>query len=210
MVLRKLVGLFACALIVGIASFATAGIPDLFESTADAASGNTVVSVFNLPNGQGAAFTEALDGTGMVDATINLILLDGNTDPVANFSREDLWLESADGGMIPCMQGSIARFNTNVDGETEWSLPLGAGGYSEDLCQVVVNGDALTSSAGMPIHFNSADLTGDGAVSLADVAVFSGDFYSGDHPYRSDFTYDGVVTLADVGKLAGGLGATCN
>ena len=34
MVLRKLAGIFACALMIGVATFAMAGVPDLEESTA--------------------------------------------------------------------------------------------------------------------------------------------------------------------------------
>ena len=88
-------GIFAVTLIVCGASFATAGIPDLEESTAAAATSGTL-SLFCLPNGAGSAFADAYvkGGSGgatvAADATITLTLRDGGGFVIANFPAEDL------------------------------------------------------------------------------------------------------------------------
>jgi hypothetical protein len=46
-------------------------------------------------------------------------------------------------------------------------------------------------------------------VNLADLAVFSGDFYSGPNSFRSDFFRDGVLNLTDIHLFAVHFGATC-
>lgn len=206
-------GIFACALIIGAASFATAGVPDLGLSTATTYVGANVPVMLNLPNGGGSPFTSAtinLGGTATaVDATINLTLLDGGMVPVVNFPFEDLWLESLDGGMVFCTGGTVADANTDAAGQTTWTFPLRASGASQALTQVMVNGAALTSSAGLALSHNSPDINADGNVNLTDVPLFAADFYGGLDPFRSDFQYDGAVNLSDVVKLAQGIGAQC-
>ena len=211
MVLRKLVGIFMITLMVSAASFATAGVPDTALSTAVRAYGGPEVAVmFNIPNGGGNAFTSAAIIGGTVDATITLTLLDGGGAPIGNYPFEDCWIESADSGMVACTGGSTADFNTNaVTGVTTWVTALQAGGSSEALTVVMVAGSAITSSAGMAISHNSADINGDGSVNLTDVPLFAGDFYGGVYAFRSDFSYDALVNLSDVVKLAQALGASC-
>jgi len=210
MVLRKLVGIFMITLMISAASFATAGVPDGALSTAVRAYGGPETAVmFNIPNGGGNAFTGAAIIGGTVDATITLTLLDGGGIAIANYPFEDCWIESADGGMAACTGGSTADFNTNAMGVTTWVTPLQAGGSSEALTVVMVAGSALTSSAGLAISHNSADINGDGAVNLTDVPLFAGDFYGGVYAFRSDFSYDAAVNLSDVVKLAQALGAAC-
>lgn len=208
--LRKLSSLFACALVLGMASFATAGVPDLEETTAGLAyTGTETLSLFNLPNGAGKAFTEAFlpAGGGETDGTINLTLRDGFGDPIANFPAEDMWISSADDGMVPCGGTAGANFNTNAAGETSWNQPIFAGGNSEALCIVYINGDALTSNGGLALSFNSADISGDGVVNLTDAGFFSG--YLGGTNYAGDFNNDGVVNVSDAGFMANSLGASC-
>jgi hypothetical protein len=208
-------GIFAVTLIVCGASFATAGIPDLEESTASAATGGTL-SLFCLPNGGGSVFADAYvkGGSGGAtvgaDATITLTLRDGGTFVIADFPAEDLWLQWTDQStMIVCSGGTIADFNTDAAGQTTWAAGLRLGGYAEVLAQVRVNGDALTSSAGIPLHVNSADVNFSGAVDLADVGTFATDYANPTVQYRSDFANDGVMNVADVGKMALGVGASC-
>jgi hypothetical protein len=203
-------GIFACALIIGAASFATAGVPDLGLSTATTYAGPGTPVMFNLPNGGGVSFTNAsLVGQTGIDATINLTLLDGGMVPVVNFPFEDLWLESLDGGMKYCTGGTVADANTDALGQTTWTVPVLAGGASQAVTLVMVNGAALTSNAGLALSHNSADINGDGKVNLTDVPLFAGDVFGGLHPFRSDFQYDGLVNLSDVVKLAQGVGAEC-
>ena len=86
MVLRKLVGIFAITLMIGAASFATAGVPDLVESTAVRAYvGPEQAVMFNIPNGGGSAFTSASIFGGTVDASITLTIRDGFGVAIANF-----------------------------------------------------------------------------------------------------------------------------
>ena len=207
-------GIFAVTLIVCGASFATAGIPDLIESTASAATGGTL-SLFCLPTGGGSAFAEAYvkDGTGSAtigaDATITLTLRDGGGFVIPNFPGEDLWLQwTSETTLHVCPGGTSADFNTDVDGVTTWETGLGLGGNAEVLVQVRVNGDALIGSD-IALHVNSADINFDGFVNIADVGAFAGDFVISPAPYRSDFASDTVMNVADVGKMALGVGASC-
>ena len=202
-------GLFACALVLGVASFASAGVPDLEETTAGLAyTGTETLSLFNLPNGAGKAFTASfLPGGAETDGTINLTLRDGFGDPIPNFAAQDMWIASADNGMVPCGGTAGADFNTNAAGETSWANPIFAGGYSQALCIVYINGDALTSNGGLALSFNSADISGDGVVNLTDAGFFSG--YLGGTDYAGDFNNDSVVNVSDAGFMANSLGASC-
>ena len=49
---------------------------------------------------------------------------------------------------------------------------------------------------------NSADITGDRVVNIADVGEFGVDFGSGAFAFRSDFIDDGELNIADVGEFA--------
>lgn len=204
-------GLFVCALVIGSASFAIAGIPDPDETIAvmDGVLNEDVV-LFVLPNNFGSPFSEAqIKGVGtVIDATITMVVKDAFGEVVADFPAEDMWLESEDGGMVPCVGGAAADFNTNDLGETTWATPLNAGGASEAVCFVMVNGGSLNGTP-FALAFNSADLNGDGTVNLADVGLFSSAFF-GDYVFGADFYADGVLNLVDVGRLATGLGGSCS
>jgi hypothetical protein len=203
-------GLFACAMIIGAASFATAGIPDLQTTTASLTyTGTETLSLFNLPNGAGKAFTNAfLPGGTETDGSINLVLKDGFGDFIADYPAEDMWISSQDNGMVPCGGTAGADFNTNALGETVWAAPLFAGGNSQAVCIVYINGDALTSNGGLALSFNSADISGDGAVNLTDAGFFSG-YLGGAYNFNGDFNNDGVVNVSDAGFMATSLGASC-
>jgi len=213
MVLRKLTGVFSIALVIGAATVAMAGVPDLLLSTASTAAGAGVTPVmYNLPNGLGATFAQARSVGGVVNATITLTVLDGGGVPVANFSANDMWLEkevvAGTGNFIACTGGTVADVNTNASGVTTWANPLRAGGWSTSKTLVVINGSALTSNSGLVLQHNSADLNGDGSANLSDIPLFAGDFY-GAYAFRSDLQYDGIVNLSDIPRLASGVGAVC-
>jgi hypothetical protein len=214
MVLRKLTGVFSIALVIGAASFATAGVPDLQLSTASTAAGVGVTPVlYNLPNGLGATFAQARSTGGVVDATITLTVLDGGGVPVANFSANDMWLEkevvASTGNFIACTGGTTADLNTNASGVTTWAAPLRAGGWSTSKTIVVINGAALTSNSGLVLRHNSADINGDGNANLSDIPLFAIDFSAGTNAFRSDLQFDGFVNLSDIPRLASGVGAVC-
>jgi hypothetical protein len=192
-----------------VVALAQGGVPDLSHCQAWLAyDGPEMVTLRVAPDGSGATFTEAKlpDGT-LVDATVTLLVLDWNDDPVAYFPREDMWLESLDGGLYHCNGGTIADTDTDAEGMTQWVQPMRAGGFSLSLTAVLVNGDNVWAE-GLRLNFNSPDINGDGQVSLHDVGQFASDFF-GNYHFRSDLARDGLINLADVGWLAAGLGAVC-
>ena len=205
----------ACTLALG-----TLGIPvpattqgvglDLPTEVSWAYEGAGPVSLYNLPDGTGRSFAEAVEfGSGSsVDATISLTIYDGFGNPIANFPAEDIWLRSLDDGMVACNGGAAPDGATDATGTTSWSSPLLAGGNSETLCMIIINGDAITSSPGLPLHFNSADMNGDGSVNLTDAGLFTGHL-SGPLAYAADFNFDNVVNVMDAGFLAAAMGKTC-
>lgn len=174
------------------------------------------LSLFCLPNGSGDVLAEAYvkGGSGGVpvraDARITLNVRTHDGSVLVGVPAEDMWLRWTDAsGLYACPGGTIADGPTSADGDAVWAEPLGLGGSSESLVRVVVFGEALTSSAGIALHINSADINHDGRVDLADVGRFSVDYADPSVPYRSDFASDGVMNLADVGTMAAGVGAEC-
>ena len=123
-----------------------------------------------------------------------------------NYPFEDLWIGSRDGGsgnvLVACPGGNLADFSTDATGMTEWRLPMAAGGFSDDLAQVFVNGDALTSAAGMNLYFISADNDGNLEVGLNDLSNFSSDYYAATYQYRSDYDQNGEVGLNDLSEFS--------
>lgn len=203
-------GLAVCAMIIGSAAFAVAGVPDLQQSTAVRAYGGVEpTSVYSLPNGGGRAFTAAfLPGGLAANATVTLTLRDGLGVPIAGFPAQDMWLESADGGLRACGGNATANQNTDANGVTFWTTPLFAGRQSTALTLVMVSGDPLTSNSGLLIRFNSADINGDGVVNLSDGGFFTQDLF-GAYNYRSDFNYSGTINVSDAGFMSNGIGAAC-
>lgn len=209
MVLRKLMGIFAITLIVGAASLAMAGVPDVTQCSATRAyTGPEGTVLFNVPDGNGSPFTGAVKvGGGTADATITLIIRDGAGLPIANYPSEDAWIESQDGGMVACLGGAVADFSTDVNGETVFQNALQAGGQSLAPTIVLINGNALGNS--LPIGYNSPDLDGSGTVNLTDVQLFAGDFSGVSYAFRSDLWFDNIVNLSDIPLLAASIGAGC-
>lgn len=204
-------GLLVCTLVLGFASFAVAGVPDLTLSTAAPASGSTPVSIFVTPNGLGNGFDEAYEfGGNTIDATITLTLVDALADPIPNYPREDLWLETDMGGLSPCTGGTNADAMTDEMGQTTWRNSPFAGGYTDpdtELSQVMVNGQPL-EEPGYPVQFNSADIDGSGAANLTDITIFTQTLF-GDYAYAADFLWDGVINLPDGSLMAQGNGSSC-
>jgi hypothetical protein len=88
-------------------------------------------------------------------------------------------------------------------------MPLRAGAASQTVTYVMVNGEALTSNAGLALWHNSPDINGDGIVNLSDVPLFASDYLGGLDPFRADYQYDGVVNLSDVVKVSQAFGSQC-
>lgn len=182
--------------------------PDLDLSTCSRAyAGPETAVLYNLPDGSGSAFTEAIAGGSQVDATITLTLVNSFGDPIVNYPAEDLWLESVGGGLNYCPGGTNADVNTDEFGQTFWASALNAGSFSQGLTQVYVAGAPLQSSPGLDISFNSADITGDLVVNLLDLVLFAQDV--GGTSFRSDFYHDGVVNLSDIVRVTAAIGNSC-
>lgn len=216
MVLKKFVGLLACTLILG-SSLAMAGVPDLEESTASIPSHDHNLFLFNKLDATGSSFEAAVDMvTGVATSgVVTLYLRDASGAAIVNYPFEDLWLESRNDGsdnvLVACPGGNLADFSTDAAGMTEWRLPMAAGGYSVDLCQVMVNGDALTSDPGYDLYFISPDIDGNLVVGLNDLSEFAADYY-GTYNYRSDFDQNLVVGLNDLSEFAAsyyGVASSC-
>lgn len=172
-------------------------------------SGPETLTLMVAPDGSGRSFDEAFLPWGNTeDATITLELKNANWEPVANFPREDLWLEAQNGGLIPCVGGTIADANTDAFGITWWQNPVLGGGSSEPLTIVLVNGAPIELTTGVNLRFNSPDINGDLVVNLIDVALFSQDFF-GAYDFRADFHRDGIINLQDLATFAQAYGGTC-
>lgn len=187
------------------------GLPDLGLSvvTWHAGSGSSA-TLLVVPDGSGSPLTAARRPSGMlVDATIELLMVDACGDIIVNFPGEDIWLESTDHGLSLCAGGSVADHNVDMQGRTEWTQPLRAGGHSQATCQVFINGMAVANGGALPLHFNSPDLNGDRVVSLVDIVLFAEAYSRGTYAFEADLHADGAVNIADIGVLAAGVGAGC-
>jgi hypothetical protein len=216
MMVRKIMGLLVFTLGVGLTSLVWAGVPDLVLSTAVTVA-TEPVTVYSLPDGAGNRIDACQTlggGGGNYDATVTLTLLDSSGAPINNYPFEDLWLDSASGGITFCPGGTTADASTDVNGQSTWTVALEAG-----LCEeyadpqtngliVVVNGSSLAQPP-LAFGFNSADMDGNLAVNLSDVVLFADALFSGDEPFCADFLWDGDVNLSDVVLLAGAIGASC-
>ena len=204
--------LLICCLAGGTAS---ADIPIIFGRV-QIASGDQPVTLLIVPDGSGPPVTQVRTETGEVlDGTITLTLLDGSGIPVFHFPAEDIWLESRDGGMALCFYyGTHPDSDTDVNGQTTWTGPLYAGGWSEDLMLVYVNGAPVwydeenSQLVAVNLQVNSPDVNGSRNVDLVDVTQFAGDFF-GNYIFRSDLHRDGTINLLDAVVLVRAWGRTC-
>ena len=187
-----------------------AGIDPYGESYGEMAySGTGTPLLFNVPDGSGDPFTSAqLEGGSRVDVTLTLYLRNANSDPIIGFPAEDLWLEVDDSGLIPCLGGAIADAPSDQNGVTTWTAPLRAGGNSQTLTRMIINGSNLPYSPGFELNHVSPDLNGDLIVNLVDTALFAQDFATG-YTFRSDFSRDMILNLSDLSYFAGAIGKGC-
>lgn len=182
------------------------------------------VHVVVSPGGGGTPLAAAeYSGGALTDGTIRIQLwvLAGqigeppSPEPVANFPREDLWLEFP--GLQACWTGMSADAHTDAEGWFTFSNTLTMGGWNdpadpESFPHVMVNGTVLLDENRQVIRptlvVNSPDLNGDLAVNLFDISAFTQDYY-GPYAYRGDFSWDGVLNLTDLVWLSRLFGETC-
>jgi hypothetical protein len=202
-------GLLIGVMLISLATFAWAGVPDMVKSSASMA-GGVQVSVYNLPNGGGDPLTAArLFGGGTINATITLTLLDVNSTPIFEYPFSDMWLETADGGLKFCPGGTTADADTDLLGQTEWTNALFAG-CSGIGTVVVVSGNVVTGLSGnvLPMDHNSPDINCSLNVNLTDLVLYAQDVGIG-YAYRSDFYWSGALNLSDLILFAQGSASAC-
>ncbi len=172
----------------------------------------TDVSVFTVPDGSGDPLSNCfLLGARRTDATISLQMVDDEGDPVPDIPAEDMWLETTEGGLVLCPDGSIADGPTDQDGRTTFSSPVCGGGASDptvDEVTAITVGGCTHYHPGRTILFNSPDLNGDLVVNLSDIILFAR-IYWGEYSYAADFYWDGQVNLSDLAMMIGTRGRTC-
>jgi len=195
--------------VVSLASLAWAGVPDLEVSSATIDPAANGASIWVLPNGTGAGFDEAFAGGSVVDATINVILIDTAGDPIFLYPFEDLWLETSGDGLVACPGGTVADASTDAAGETTFSNAPLAGGNSFGETTLVIVAGAPLSGGGLPITFNSPDINGDLTVNLSDIVPFT-QTLGGAYDYSADYNNDGVINLSDIVRFTPGIGTSCN
>jgi hypothetical protein len=166
-------------------------------------------SIYVTPGQTGVPLTAAFaPGGSVVDATITATLVDPMGDLVEGYPREDMWLESADGGLAACLGGTWPDADSDVNGDVFWTQPLAAGGHTTGAGIHVYVGGAPLVGPGLPLTVNSADIDGDLQVNLTDVALFTQALGTG--TYAADFTNDGIVNLSDIALFVPGLGTSCD
>ena len=171
---RFTASIFATFILVAV-TVAQAQTPDPTLSTAVSLGG----SIFITPAGDGRTLVDASTGTGPVDATITVTLLNANNAPVVGYPKEQIRVESVLAGeLVFCTDGNIADAETDANGLTTFSGTFSGGGCTQGGLQVVVGGVPL---AGPPlaINVNSSDLNGDLRVDLFDIEAYLTIFDSG-------------------------------
>lgn len=199
MINKRLLGLAAAGvLVLGMASIASAGIPDPALSAASGPSGCISIT----PAGSGSSLASK-------SLTISVTVNDGNGDPIAGYGFQDItWNSEVNGELAMCNGGSVSDGNTNASGQTTISGTAAGGGNTQNGVNVFLAGVKLAGAA-ILLDVNSADITGDLQVNLADIGEFSIDFNDPAYNFRSDLTCDGNENLADVGDLALANGQVC-
>jgi hypothetical protein len=175
------------------------------------------VSLFVVPDGSGAALTEAVAlPQTTVDATIRVQMVDSSGDPIAWFPAELMWLvfDAAAGTMGHCDDHLFQPDgDADADGWLTWTQPLRGGGWTDGPVWITYLGAPAWGFGGpvdpVAMRANSPDLSGDHQVNLTDIVLFSENLVVSHYHYRSDFNWDGVVNLADVVRFTQAIGAAC-
>ncbi len=194
---------FTLALI-AVPAMANIPFPDL--CVLDNAAGSDGAVVFTNPAGGGNMLSDArLTGGVPVDATLTLTVVNSEGDPIANYPASDIWLVSSGGGLVTCglaMPGAA----TDANGQTSWVA--GIAGGSNSLAE---DAQAIIGSAPVPntaaVHFVGADITGDLAVNLSDITLFTQTLAA--YNAYADFNNDQVVNLSDITVFTQAIGTAC-
>jgi hypothetical protein len=206
------------ALVVGLWTAVSAANPIAFTIELQTAAPGRV-SVYTLPDGTGHPLTEAFlwDGTvghppEIVDATLTLTVT-GDGEPIVGWPADDIWIEATSGNWVTCWLGACADHETDIHGQTTFTLPILAGGHTalEMNARIygVVSGEPGLESL-VDVQFNSPDLSGDLTVDLTDVAMFASHYVGpSGYGYAADLYWDGRLNLTDLALMAQGLFVNC-
>ena len=220
-------GIFAITLIIGAASLAMAGIPDVDNCLATRAyTGIEKLVVFVVPGGDAFAGMDlAVQWVDPVvypapgipqtiqDGTIMVTVYDGAEPPqvVAIYPFVDIWLSCVglgeESGLAPCVGECVADYATLADGTTVFKDPLSAGGYSSGPTTVVINGNAILQT--VDVSYNSPDINGDLVVDGKDFQLFAAN-YAANSAYLADLYHDGTVNGIDFQKFVSWYLTDCN
>jgi len=201
-----------CMGLVFAASGAVFGYPDFDACTVQMPNiGDATPVIFVLPAEGGTPLSEArnLGTCEVVDATIEVMLVDHLGQPMHYTLPEELSLGSPGGSFETCGWGAFPDYGPDENGIAYWISNIGAYGRNEGELDVLLNYTPISGQyPQLNIWVNSADMNGDGTVNIVDVSNFS-EHYFGTYDFSADYFPDGVLNLADVVLLALGLGQSC-
>ena len=168
----------------------------------------------------GDSFEDARYRNASADATITVTVKDGSY-PVTNLTGR-IWLETEDGGLLPCPNGTIPDSETSTTGVYTWAAPIRAGGGSTydpsintpkiEITYVKIEGQDRVACP-TPVIFNSGDLNGDLMVGIQDVVIFKPlylDGILGIYNYSIDYHFDRAINLSDLVRFAGTSNTACD
>ncbi len=198
------------------------GTPVAANSTAVLNSPHPAVSIFVVPNGSGSPLMNCFGPGGVpTSATIVATFVDASGVMVPGVPQRDIRLEHLNSPMSWCSDAfypppphaaNCADGPSNLAGQATFSLAYHGGGQQFQNCRVWVleaTGSYQPLPQVLPVSMNSPDLSGDLAVNLSDIVLFTQDLQGGGAPYRSDFNWDGAINLTDIAMFAQTLATSC-
>jgi hypothetical protein len=162
-------------------------------------------------------------GDGFIASLVIVELVTG--DPIPNIPGSDFWVVDCDPVNDIALCGGSASTGADSTTNAAGATTIGgfggtAGGGCANGASVIVQGSVLldpatgcTTDLCKQILFRSPDITGDLAISLADLTTFSFSFPPNAYDQCCDMNVDGNITLADLSLFAfhfGPPGHECN
>jgi hypothetical protein len=139
------------------------------------------------------------DSLGLLNAAIKIQLSDGSS-PIPNYPWNDIWMEVP--GLCSCYGGNrfYADFNTDANGETEFSSPFHGGGSAVNPVFTIWLPGAITAcytSPTLSLLIRSFDQNCDGRVDELDEAIMQATPIAGDFSRDLDFSGNEDPGLAE-------------
>ncbi len=165
---------------------------------------------FTLAPGGGENLVDAAAGN---EYRLHIWIWDQNGDPVTTLAPTDIWADRP-GHLSPCYpifnladDGTDATGYTTISGTIYGGVVADAtGGIDCNSTELYVYALGLVLNDNLPVcvAFDSPDLNGDLAVTIADFALFATDYNctSGCDPCH-DYNEDGITNIMDFAAFAG-------